>query len=72
MGFVQGGRPQTLIDDLIPQSVPVYLWNLEGYKGSILNAAKPTRHVFGGLSDASFKLVGSLEGGRKARWPWQM
>lgn len=72
MGFIQGGRPQTLIDDLIPQSVPVYLWNLEGYKGSILNAAKPTRHVFGGLSDASFKLVGSLEGGRKARWPWQM
>lgn len=65
-----GGSRETLIDDLIPASTPVYLWNLEGYKGSILEASKPTRHVFGGLSDASFKLLASLESGRKARWPW--
>jgi len=29
------------------------------------------RHTFGGLSDASFRLVPMLERGRDSGWPWE-
>lgn len=66
-----GGCAETRIDDLIPKTTPVFLWNMAGYQGSILDAAAPNRHVFGGLSDASFKLLTSVDAGRNTRWPWQ-
>lgn len=60
------------IDDLIPQEVPVYVWNMAGYSASILDNRSPNRHSFGGLSDASFKLVKLLEDRKNAPWPWMI
>jgi hypothetical protein len=64
------GMPETAIDDLIPASVPVYMWNMAGYKSSILETGGTNRHCFGGLSDASFGLIQLLEQGKNAPWPW--
>lgn len=65
-----GGMKETAVDDLIPKSVPVYLWNMQGYSSSILDASGPNRHLFGGLSDSSFALIQRLEDGKNAPWPW--
>lgn len=70
MGGRTYGMPETRIDDLIPKSVPVYLWNMAGYAGSILETGGTNRHCFGGLSDASFGLIQLLEQGKNAPWPW--
>jgi hypothetical protein len=29
-----------------------------------------TRHEFGGMTDATFRLIPLLEAGRDADWPW--
>ncbi|MDV9189905.1 TROVE domain-containing protein [Streptomyces sp. SR27] len=53
----------------VPADIPVYTWNLAGY----LPAHGPTgphRHTFGGLTDAAFRMVGLVEAGRAAAWPW--
>ena len=60
--------PPTRIDDLIPQSVPVYVWNIGGYKHGALPSGSGNRHLFGGLTDASFKMISLLEAGRDAAW----
>ncbi|MFC9944923.1 TROVE domain-containing protein [Streptomyces pratensis] len=59
------GRPE----DPVPDGTPVYTWNLAGY----LPAHGPTgphRHTFGGLTDAAFRMVGLIEAGSRAAWPW--
>ena len=35
--------PPTRIDDLIPQSVPVYVWNIGGFKHASLTTIPSTR-----------------------------
>lgn len=65
-----GGMRETKIDDLVPKSVPVYMWNMAGYSSSILETGGTNRHCFGGLSDASFGLIQLLEQGKNAPWPW--
>ncbi|MFD0309158.1 TROVE domain-containing protein [Streptomyces sp. NPDC127119] len=65
----------------VPAHVPVYTWNLAGYRaghaasGGGVGAAGGgagvgNRHVFGGLSDAAFRMVPLLESARDADWPW--
>ncbi|MBW5482820.1 TROVE domain-containing protein [Streptomyces bambusae] len=56
--------------DQVPPAVPVYTWNLAGYRVGHMPAAGPNRHTFGGLTDAAFRLVPLVEAGREARWPW--
>lgn len=53
----------------VPSRVPVYTWNLAGYRPAHLPAGRH-RHTFGGLSDAAFRMVGLIENGRAGRWPW--
>ncbi|MER5541747.1 TROVE domain-containing protein [Streptomyces sp. NPDC002589] len=55
----------------IPAQVPVYTWNLEGYRAGHGPSGTGNRHTFGGLSDAAFRMVPLLEAARDARWPWQ-
>ncbi|QHA03968.1 TROVE domain-containing protein [Streptomyces broussonetiae] len=55
----------------IPADVPVYTWNLEGYRAGHGPSGTGNRHTFGGLSDAAFRMVPLLEAARDARWPWQ-
>ncbi|BFO20484.1 hypothetical protein SHKM778_68720 [Streptomyces sp. KM77-8] len=54
----------------IPADVPVYTWNLAGYRAGHGPSGTANRHTFGGLSDAAFRMVPLLESGRDAHWPW--
>lgn len=54
----------------VPARVPVYTWNLAGYRAGHGPSGKGNRHTFGGLSDAAFRMVPLLEGARDADWPW--
>lgn len=55
----------------VPGHVPVYTWNLAGYRTGHAPSGSGSRHVFGGLTDAAFRLVPLLESGRSAAWPWE-
>lgn len=53
----------------VPKDIPVYTWNLAGYRmGNMAGAAN--RFTFGGLSDAAFRMIALIEGHRDAKWPW--
>ncbi len=53
----------------VPKHVPVYTWNLAGYKlGNTAGSAN--RHTFGGLGDAAFRMIPLIEAGKNAAWPW--
>ncbi|MEV6548023.1 TROVE domain-containing protein [Streptomyces sp. NPDC051597] len=65
-----GGMGETQIDDLVPKNVPVYMWNMAGYKPGAMPSGKRGRHTFGGLTDQAFALIPLLEAGRDAKWPW--
>ncbi|MFD0270959.1 TROVE domain-containing protein [Streptomyces sp. NPDC127106] len=61
-----GGDPTALV----PQDVPVYTWNLAGYRVGHAPSGSANRHTFGGLTDAAFRMVTLIEAGRDADWPW--
>lgn len=55
---------------IIPAHVPLYTWNLAGYRlGHGPGAAN--RHTFGGLTDTSFQVIQLLERHRDGGWPWE-
>lgn len=54
----------------VPDTVPVYTWNLAGYRVGHAPSGHGNRHTFGGLSDAAFRMVPLLEAGASADWPW--
>lgn len=56
----------------VPANVPVYVWNLAGYRVGTMPSGSYNRHVFGGLSDSAFKLIPILESGSNAGWPWEV
>lgn len=56
--------------ELVPAHVPLYTWNLAGYKYGHA-AGGPNRHVFGGLTDQAFRMIPLLEAGISAGWPWE-
>lgn len=66
-GGFYGGNPLSQI----PATVPAYTWNLAGYQHGHGPSGSQNRHTFGGLSDASFRLIPMLEAHRDAAWPWE-
>lgn len=54
----------------VPANVPVYTWNLAGYEYGH-GPSGANRHTFGGLSDRSFSMIGLVEAGKNAHWPWE-
>ncbi|MGW4798933.1 hypothetical protein ACWEPC_41605 [Nonomuraea sp. NPDC004297] len=54
----------------VPARVPVYTWNVASHKHGHGPSGIGTRHTFGGLSDAAFKLIPILEARRSAGWPF--
>ncbi|MBF9073683.1 TROVE domain-containing protein [Streptacidiphilus fuscans] len=54
----------------VPTEVPVYTWNLAGYRVGHGPSGTGNRHTFGGLTDHAFRLVSLLEAGSSADWPW--
>ncbi|TWJ06327.1 TROVE domain-containing protein [Stackebrandtia albiflava] len=55
----------------VPAHVPVYTWNLAGYRYGHAPSGHGTRHTFGGLTDAGFRMIPLLEAGRDGTWPWE-
>ncbi|GHF70588.1 RNA-binding protein [Streptomyces mashuensis] len=55
----------------VPADIPVYTWNLAGYRPGHGPSGSANRHTFGGLTDAAFRMVPLLESGRNAHWPWE-
>ncbi|MFF4448635.1 TROVE domain-containing protein [Streptomyces sp. NPDC001502] len=54
----------------VPAAVPVYTWNLAGYRVGHAPSGTANRHTFGGLTDGAFRMVSLIEAGRDAGWPW--
>jgi hypothetical protein len=54
----------------VPERVPVYTWNLAGYRYGHAPSGLGTRHTFGGLTDQAFRQIPLLERGADADWPF--
>ncbi|WP_063021566.1 TROVE domain-containing protein [Nocardia niwae] len=54
----------------VPAEVPLYTWNLAGYRYGHAPSGTPHRHAFGGLTDAAFRMIPLLEAGRDTDWPF--
>lgn len=53
-----------------PADVPIYGYNLQGYRYAAMPTSRANRHEFGGFSDAAFRMIPLLEAGASAAWPW--
>jgi hypothetical protein len=60
---------QVAVDE-VPRSVPVYGFNLGGYRATVLAGGRGNRHEFGGLNDATFTMLQLLEQRTSAGWPF--
>ncbi|MEU6408906.1 LAGLIDADG family homing endonuclease [Microbispora sp. NPDC046933] len=58
------------VTSAVPASVPLYGFNLAGYKAAAMPTGSGNRHEFGGFSDACFRLIPLLEAGDSAGWPF--
>ncbi len=58
------------VDQHLPVTVPLYTWNLAGYRLGHASSGSHNRHAFGGLSDSAFQMIGLLEAGSRADWPF--
>ncbi|MFH9574165.1 TROVE domain-containing protein [Streptomyces sp. NPDC017454] len=67
----QAGHDHVEVDQAIPQTTPLYTWNLAGYQAGHAPSGSGQRHTFGGLTDQAFRMVPLLEAGRDATWPWE-
>lgn len=63
-------RDHLSIDDLIPASVPVYVWNLGGYERGFIPTGSGNRHCLAGLTDDAFRVIPLLEQRRSTGWPF--
>lgn len=68
---VAGGPPGAPgVSKAIPAAVPLYTWNLAGYKYGHAPSGARNRHAFGGLTDQAFAMIPLLESGVDGRWPF--
>lgn len=63
-----GGDPTSSI----PSKIPVYTWNLAGYRAAQSESGKLKRHTFGGLTDKAWQMIPMLESGMTGVWPWDL
>jgi hypothetical protein len=49
--------------DLVPADVPIYGFDVSGYEGSPIDAQRPNRYQFGGLTDHVFRMLRLIEDG---------
>lgn len=64
------GSPYNDVSAAVPAHVPVYGFNLAGYRHSTMPAGISNRHELGGLTDHTFRLIPMLEAGHAGAWPW--
>lgn len=70
-GQGRGYHPVGGVASSVPDNVPVYLFNIEGYSASPMPTGSAARFDLGGLSDQTFKLIPLLEQGGGNLWPWE-
>jgi hypothetical protein len=58
------------VDEALPADVPLFTWNLAGYRYGHAPSGVRNCYAFGGLTDVGFRLIPLLEAGRDARWPF--
>jgi pyridoxal biosynthesis lyase PdxS len=65
-----GSRYSVVATDQLPAKVPVYGFNLGGYRTTVVDTGRGSRHEFGGLNDATFTMLNLLESRTSAGWPF--
>jgi hypothetical protein len=68
-GENNGHRFRSFDEAGVPRTVPIYTWNIGGYRLAQYPDG-PFRHTFGGLSDAAFRMIPLIEAGKTANWPF--
>ena len=58
------------LTEVVPRDTPLYGFNLGGYRHTAFDAGVPNRIEFGGLTDATFRMIPLIEAGYKADWPF--
>ncbi|RSM42227.1 TROVE domain-containing protein [Amycolatopsis balhimycina DSM 5908] len=58
------------VGQALPAHVPLYTWNLAGYRYGHAPSGSAHRHTFGGLTDQAFRMIPLLERGIHADWPF--
>ena len=58
------------VTEVVPRGTPLYGFNLGGYGVTAFDAGAPNRIAFGGLTDATFRMIPLIEAGRNADWPF--
>lgn len=66
----QAARDGHEVSASVPDTVPLYTWNLAGYKAGHAPSGSRNRHTFGGLTDQGFKMIPLLESGHDGAWPF--
>ncbi len=59
------------VSTAVPAATPIYGFNVGGYRATAIPAGAPNRIEFGGLTDATFRMLPLIEAGRNAAWPWE-
>lgn len=58
------------LGDLIPKNIPLFTWNLNGYRAAQA-VSGPGRFTFGGLTDKGFDMIPLIEKGLDTGFPWE-
>lgn len=58
------------VTDSVPAHVPIYTWNLAGYRVGHAPSGAANRHTFGGLNDQAFRMIPLLEERVATTWPF--
>jgi hypothetical protein len=58
------------VTSAVPASTPLYGFNLGGYRVAAIPAGAANRIEFGGMTDATFRMLPLIEAGRDASWPF--
>jgi hypothetical protein len=62
-----GGSGKSVVDKL---PVPIYNFDLGGYKTGHMDTGKENRYEFGGFTDQAFRMLDLLEKGKDVEWPF--
>lgn len=57
--------------EIVPANVPLYTWNLVGYRAGHGESGTSKRHTFGGLTDKGFQMIPLIEAGQNQVYPWE-
>lgn len=66
-GSYWGGDP----GQQVPAHVPLHTINLAGYRHGHAPSGTTNRYTYGGLTDAMFGMIPTVEAGVAGKWPWE-